>query len=184
MVVAHPDDESLWAGGLLARYPGKWLVICCTIPARDSERIDCFMRACETLDAKPHLLEHPERGGRIPLDKLNLSDRDLVVTHGPNGEYGHPQHRECFEVLSKRYPLVHFAYGDTPAFTLELTDFEWERKLAALRRYNNYSSADNGKVKWQALLDYYGTRYDLRREPYGLSDPGQDGRQAADNPGS
>ena len=38
MVVAHPDDETMWGGSLPIRYPGDWFIVCCTVPKRDPER--------------------------------------------------------------------------------------------------------------------------------------------------
>jgi LmbE family N-acetylglucosaminyl deacetylase len=178
MVVAHPDDESLWGGGLLARYREKdWLIVCCTTPYADPERLMKFKKACEVFGAKPHLLRHPERGGLMPLDRLYLGDRDLIVTHGPKGEYGHPQHKEAYAALVPRFDLIWFAYGDKPQVTLELTADEYALKLEAIKCYDHVSPTDK-RPKWEALLDYYGKKYDLSREPYGLSDKGADGAQA------
>jgi hypothetical protein len=164
IVVAHPDDESLWCAGLVVSFPKKdWLIVCCTIPFKDPERADKFRDACDVLGAESILLAHPERNGPIP--KPSLEGRDLVISHGPKGEYGHPQHRELNALLR---PDIWFAYGDKADFTIALSDNAWQQKLQAIRCYDHYSETDNGKTKSQALLDYYGSRYDLRREPYGL----------------
>jgi len=164
IIVAHPDDESLWCAGLPIRYPEKdWLIICCTVPFKDPERKDKFFDSCDVLGAQSIVIGQPEREG--PLRRPDLEGRDLVISHGPKGEYGHPQHRELHALLR---PDVWFAYGDLSDFTITLTDNEWQQKLAAIRCYDHYSEADDGKRKSDALLDYYGKRYDLRREPYGL----------------
>ncbi len=173
VVVAHPDDEVLWCAGLVIHYPKDWLIVCCTIPFKDPERANKFLDACDVLGSESLLLGHPERNGRIP--KPDLTGRDLIISHGPNGEYGHPQHREVHRLVN---PDLWFAYGDQSDVTLTLDDNEYAQKLAAIYCYDHYSPADDGKRKSEALIGYYGKRYDLRREPYGLSNARKNGGQA------
>ena len=52
IVVAHPDDEVLWAGGLPLRFPGDWTVVCCSTPAKDPVRAEHFFDACDVLGVK------------------------------------------------------------------------------------------------------------------------------------
>ena len=176
LVVAHPDDESLWCAGLIIRYPKDWLIVCCTIPFKDPERADKFFDACDVLGAQSLLLGHPERNGPIP--KPDIRGRDLVISHGPHGEYGHPQHRELHRLMQ---PDIWCAYGDQADAVLALSESEWQQKLAALRCYDHYSPADNGKRKSEALIDFYGRKYDLKREPYGLSNARTNGAEAKSN---
>ena len=37
-VVAHPDDETLFAAGAIIRSGGDWTVICCSTPESDPIR--------------------------------------------------------------------------------------------------------------------------------------------------
>src|ERR1051325_7321430 len=67
MVVAHPDDESLWGAGIVLRYKKNWTVICCTVPYHDPIRAEKFRNACGVLGAAGVLLGHSERGGLIPI---------------------------------------------------------------------------------------------------------------------
>jgi LmbE family N-acetylglucosaminyl deacetylase len=166
IVIAHPDDEALWFSGAPIRYPGNWLIVCCTVPFKDPERIGKFQESCNALGAKSFRLDHGERDGLIPFGELKsvLGDRDLIITHGPLGEYGHVQHKEVHQGIRNYFlnALMWATYNDTARFTLELTDAEWARKLEILKCYN-------GKTHWERLLEYYGTRFPLRREPYAIS---------------
>src|SRR5262245_29588921 len=93
VVTAHPDDESLWCGGLLLRYPGNWTVICCSTPKRDPIRAYKFFDACERLGARGRIVVQPEDlNTKLSFAWIDLSPYDLIVTHGEAGEYGHPHH--------------------------------------------------------------------------------------------
>ena len=106
LVVAHPDDETIFAGGLiLLSRETQWTVVCCTDegnPTRQNE----FLCACE------FMAEHS--GNSIEPVFLNLLQKneenfdhhaliealspyakgyDIVVTHNSQGEYGHEHHR-------------------------------------------------------------------------------------------
>ena len=163
MVVAHPDDETMWGGSLPIRYPGDWTIICCTIPRRDPERALLFQKACEKLGAKAVLLpiEEPPVNGLI--DEIMLPDEkfDLVVTHGEAGEYGHPHHKQVHIIITKYYtqisptPILTFGYGNGK-IKIELDEKEHEQKLSALKEYS-HELPFQGEVmpKWKALLINY-----------------------------
>ena len=172
VVTAHPDDETLWCGGLLARY-GGWTVICCSIPRTDPIRAYKFFAACEVLDAKGRLLPFVESNPHEPLqnlDALDLSGFDCVVTHNEVGEYGHRHHLTLHQHIAQRWPdkMVTIGYGTTSrpsSQTITLTPYDIQRKHAALRCYDHISPSD-GKPKWQALLERYGSMFDLNIETY------------------
>ena len=181
LVVAHPDDESLWAGGLLARTPHiEWTVICCTIPKRDPIRASLFPAACRTLGAAHcRVINRTETPASVPLpdDHLaqlgDLSGYDLIVTHGEEGEYGHVHHRQLSAYVREIYPdAATIAYGMEGGYEIALTVQEWDRKLSALMCYDHVLP-HNGRdlPKWRALLERYSGEFDLRVERYvGLSD--------------
>lgn len=171
LVVAHPDDESLWFGGLLAAEPGDWTIICCSIPRVDPVRAWKFFDACDVLGAKARLLPFVESRADDPmghLGTLDLSDFDQVVTHSVVGEYGHGHHVQINRFLKERYPekMVAGCYGKAPgAHRIALNEHQLGLKMAALRCYDHTSPTD-GKPKWRALLDRYGAQFDLGVETY------------------
>lgn len=166
LVVAHPDDESLWCGGLLARRDVDWTVICCSIPKADPERAYKFFLACEVLGAKARLLPYREDNGQFRLDLLDLRPFHVIVTHGRNGEYGHPQHKELYERLYGHENTRFIGYGGAGHYMVPLDANLLEKKRAALACYDHVSSTDGGLTKSQALIDYYGSRFDLWTERY------------------
>jgi hypothetical protein len=162
LVVAHPDDEALWFGGLLIAEPGDWTCICCSIPRTDPIRAYKFFDACDVLGAKGRLLPFTE-GEELDLSHLDVSGFDQVVTHGVVGEYGHRHHVQLNRHL---IGAVTGRYGMLPGTKrIELTASQYERKVQALRCYDHTSPYDR-KPKWQALLDRYGTEFDLTVETY------------------
>lgn len=105
VVVAHPDDELLWAGGTILMHPDvKWKVV--TICRKsDPHRAPRFFEALERLNARGamgDLDDGPEQTPLAPrdvqhtiLDLLGASTYDLVITHGIRGEYTqHLRHEE------------------------------------------------------------------------------------------
>jgi N-acetylglucosamine malate deacetylase 2 len=138
-IAAHPDDETLFAGGMLAKlaYEGNELIILCTTRGEGGEVGDppmCLkedlgrvregeMRCAAEVLGASHVcfldfvdpsIEIGETGRAIDasLDefasslalRLQTIRPDLVITHGSNGEYGHPQH--VFTHCATRTALV------------------------------------------------------------------------------
>lgn len=171
VVVAHCDDESLWAGGLLSRFGERCTVIACSIPRSDPVRAWKFFAACDVFGAKARLLPFTETDAARPLNSLEALDLDAfdcIVTHGAAGEYGHQQHRSLSAFVRGRWPDKTWGFGWRPdgrgALALYATRDEQERRLAALKCYDHVSPHDGGKPKWKALLDCYPV--DLRVETH------------------
>ena len=111
IIVAHPDDEIIWAGGFVLQHRDwDWCVLA-LCRADDPDRAPKFRRVCELIgvdgaisdldDSNPlqPIDPHSEIGGRV-LERLGGREWDLVLTHGPNGEYGHERHRQTHQVVA------------------------------------------------------------------------------------
>jgi LmbE family N-acetylglucosaminyl deacetylase len=175
VVVAHPDDETLWAGGLLLSHP-EWKPFVVTLcRGSDPERAPKFLAALERFHAQGVMGDLDDGPDQAPLPaslvrKTILSllpghDFDILITHAPRGEYTrHRRHEEvsrAVRVLWKRGDLRatrlwQFAYDDRGAtasprprenadFQFSLSDEVWDRKSAIITEVYGF-----GTDSWEA----------------------------------
>lgn len=108
VVVAHPDDETIWMGGTLIRNKEKWKTsIICLCRKNDSDRAPKFKKVCEILDVKSYIFDIDDEKLN-PINEEEISENilkcvnenyDYVFTHGENGEYGHLRHKEIHNAV-------------------------------------------------------------------------------------
>lgn len=132
VIVAHPDDETLWAGGTILMHPEwQWTIV--TLCRRsDPDRAPRFFRALQEFKAQGAMGDLNDEPSQPPLadalmeetvlSLLPQTDFSLLVTHGPRGEYTrHRRHEETSRVVGSlwsrrilRAPeLWMFAYRDS-----------------------------------------------------------------------
>jgi LmbE family N-acetylglucosaminyl deacetylase len=160
VLVAHPDDETLWAGGTLLAHRdwAPWVTTLCR--ASDADRSPKFFRALAGLSAlggMADLNDDPEQTPlsdeqveRALLDTLPSRRFDKILTHSPNGEYTqHLRHEEVARAVLRLWiageisagELWLFAYEDgaghhlptaiaSADVTVELSLELWQRKLS------------------------------------------------------
>ena len=142
IVVAHPDDESIFFAGLiLSRPKTSWSVICVTDGNADGHgqsRWERFGQACRELGVDNYrCLKFPDKfEQRLPVDELAAELSEVhgqeVFTHGILGEYGHYHHQDvsyaCHKVYSQECPLYSLAYNCYPDLTVSLSLDQWHKK--------------------------------------------------------
>lgn len=96
VIVAHPDDETLWAGGtILTHHYNKWFVVC-LCGAGNAERSARFYNALKELNAQGVMGDLDDGSEQQPLVQSELENEilrllptthfDLILTHNSTGE--------------------------------------------------------------------------------------------------
>ncbi len=144
--VAHPDDETIFFGGLILSKNYNWTVVCATDANADglgAERMRQFKRSCQALGVKNIVTLNfiDKFRKRIPIKKLiielqKLGDFDEVYTHGILGEYGHIQHQDVsfavHQVFASSTKVFSVAYNIYPKLHVLLTEKQFKIKTDIL----------------------------------------------------
>lgn len=131
VIIAHPDDETLWAGGTILNHPyWNWFIVSLCRKS-DKERASKFYKTLEILGSEGIMGDLDDGPDQNPLDENELEHTilkllppkhfDLIITHSPNGEYTkHLRHEETGKAVIKLWQegkigtqeLWLFAYED------------------------------------------------------------------------
>lgn len=114
MIVAHPDDDTIWGGAHLLS--DDYLVVCITNGYNDVRRAE-FEKAMEFSGDKALILSYPDKTFKKRDDWTKVregiiddltriiayKDWKLIVTHNTKGEYGHQHHIMTNEIVTRIY---------------------------------------------------------------------------------
>jgi LmbE family N-acetylglucosaminyl deacetylase len=131
IIVAHPDDETLWAGGTILSHPAWNCFIVCLCRGSDNDRAFRFNNALKILKSDGIIGDLDDGPEQNPLDERMVEHTildllpprlfDLIITHNPTGEYTkHIRHEEVSKAVIKLWnngkiianELWTFAYED------------------------------------------------------------------------
>jgi LmbE family N-acetylglucosaminyl deacetylase len=112
VIVAHPDDETLWAGGTILRHPSWQGFIVCLCRGSDKERAPRFYNALKALKSEGVMGDLDDGPGQNPLEEKEVERAiiqllppthfDLIISHNPTGEYTrHVRHEEASKAVIK-----------------------------------------------------------------------------------
>jgi LmbE family N-acetylglucosaminyl deacetylase len=169
VIAAHPDDETLWAGGLMLMHPEvKWTVV--TICRRsDADRAPKFFKALEEFNATGYmgdLDDGPEQSAlsnsevqQTIMELLPFDKFELIITHSTAGEYArHLRHEETAQAVMELWKtdrlgaeqIWSFAYEDGGQkylpraergadLQIELPKHIWQKKYDIITKIYSFS---------------------------------------------
>jgi LmbE family N-acetylglucosaminyl deacetylase len=167
MIVAHPDDETLWGGAHL--YEGGWFIVCLT-NGDNSTRKKEFNKVLEVSGNKGIILSYPDlvngvrsewKTERKSIEKdidtvLKYKSWGMVATHNPSGEYGHIHHKLTSQLVTEIYYLDNWEdnlyYFGKWYSAQSITSKAWfldsvpQAALTAKKSYLTYYSSQKGVV--------------------------------------
>jgi LmbE family N-acetylglucosaminyl deacetylase len=131
VIVAHPDDETLWSGGTILSHPlWKWFIVC-LCRGSDTDRSPRFLNTLHVLGSQGIIGDLDDGPEQKPLDENELENAilellpsihfDLIISHNPGGEYTrHVRHEEIGKTVIRLWhahkisanELWTFAYED------------------------------------------------------------------------
>ena len=145
IVVAHPDDETIFFGGLIQKLK-RCHVVLVTDANADGQgqlRLTQFERALELLKVDsfevwgfPDIYENRLDTSEV-CDRLRtLGKPKRVFTHNIFGEYGHPHHQDVSASVHRcwrtRVPVLSTAYNLAPDMVVQLTKAQLKLKQKIL----------------------------------------------------
>ena len=168
IIVAHPDDETLWAGGTILSQPDWKCFVICLSRKSDAERVEKFHKALKVLKCEGAIGDLDDGPDQKPLDPVDVERYllelmpevhfDLIITHNPSGEYTrHIRHEE----VSRAVIGLWYAGKIT---TSELWTFAYDdgKKTYYPR------SAENAPVQRPLIKEVWLRKYSLLTDTYGF----------------
>lgn len=167
-VIAHPDDELIWMGGVIFLNRNiKWTIFS-LCRGDDPDRAPRFRNACRTYGAKWIIsdLEDekimsteesvPEIKRRIK-NRLKNSRFNYIFTHGSKGEYGHPRHKDVSLAVGELLKS-----GSLKAKEVYIFDYLLDER-------KGYCVAGDGEAKIKLPYKIFKKKKDILQKIYGFT---------------
>ena len=174
MIVAHPDDETLWGGANL--YKDIYFVVCLT-NGHNYQRASDFHKLLNFTKNEGIILDYPDLQDYVQ-DKwievkesiikdlstiINYNNWDKIVTHGPEGTTGHMHHKKISAYVTmiarKKNILKNLYYfgkvykkGKIPKNFPRITKTELKYKMQEVSIYK--SKAREINKHWFHMIPY------------------------------
>ena len=130
LIVAHPDDETLWAGGTILSHPSwDWFVVSLS-HGGETDHAQKFLQALHQLGAKGVMGDLDTGDDQKPLNETEVKQTildllpehyfDLIISHHPAGEYtNHNRHNETGKAVIMLWHSGKVSVAEFWAFAFE-----------------------------------------------------------------
>lgn len=130
LIVAHPDDEILWAGGTILKNPSWNCFVVCLCRGNDQDRAPRFYKTLKILKAEGIMGVLNDGSEQTPLNEKEVERTivdllpprhfDLILTHHPSGEYTrHIRHEEVSKAVITLWNSVKISTNELWTFAYE-----------------------------------------------------------------
>ena len=137
IIVAHPNDETLWVGGTILSHPTWDFFIVCLCGGSDKERAAKFYKTLKALHSNGILGDLDDGRSQKPLDEKEVEHYildllppkhfDLIITHHSCIEYiRHIRHEEVSKAVIKLWQSVKISTNELWTFAYKDVDKEYD----------------------------------------------------------
>jgi len=171
VIVAHPDDETLWAGGTILSNPSWKCFIISLCRKSDNDRAPKFFKTLQILGSEGIMGDLDDGPEQIPLDENELEQTilellppfhfDLIISHNPNGEYTrHVRHEETGRAVIKLWHSGKISANELWTFAYEDGGKEYYPRPLENSSYFQILTEQIWLKKYSIITEEYGFRKD------------------------
>jgi LmbE family N-acetylglucosaminyl deacetylase len=167
VIVAHPDDETLWAGGTILSNPEWDCFIACLCRKNDPDRSPKFNQVLKILGADGEMGDLDDGPEQTPLaeneveaailELLPSTQFDLVITHSIHGEYTrHRRHEETGRAVINLWHYGKLTAGELWVFAYEDGNREYYPRPIENAHIDHKLSHQLWETKYSIITSVYG----------------------------
>ncbi len=165
--MAHPDDETLWAGGTIIDHPHWNCIVVCLCRQSDEDRAPRFHNVMEILNATGIMGDLDDGPDQNPLDENKVKELilqllppekyDIVITHNPRGEYTkHVRHEEVSKAVIELWYAGKIASKELWTFAYEDGDKAYYPRPIENATLSRTLSEQTWQKKYKIMTETYG----------------------------
>lgn len=169
VIVAHPDDETLWSGGIILMHPQINWTILTLCRLSDPDRAPKFSKAVKALSAQGIMGDLDDGPKQVPLDHDEVAaavlellpsyNYDLIITHNLSGEYTrHRRHEETGKAVTDLWKNEKLFAGQIWQFAYEDGGKKYLPK-----------AVKNADIRIELPANIWQAKYDIITKIYGFN---------------